>query len=111
MAFETIVVAFATGPQATSAIRAVRTLGVPASDIRRHPADLGDAETARAAVEQESGIWKWLFGRQVSASESDVYEEAVKSGGIVVSISVIEEEVERIKNLLSDFGPLSLQQH
>ena len=109
MAFETLVVAFASAKEATSAIRAVRACGVPANDIRRHPAELGDTEAAKAAVEQDSGIWKWIFGRHISPAESAVYEKAVQSGGTIVSVRIMEEELDRIRGILEEFCPLSLE--
>lgn len=108
MAFQTIIVAFSDPKQATSAVHAVRKLGIPASKIRRHPADAGDAEAARIAIEQESRIWEWLFGRQVKPDDTRLYERAVASGATLISVSVIEEEAERVHDILESFEPLRI---
>jgi len=63
MAFETIVVAFSTAQQATSAIHALRAFGIPASDIKRHPTEPVTKLGAKEASAPEGGIWEWFFSR------------------------------------------------
>ncbi len=105
MAFDTVVVAYPTHARAVSAIRAVHALGVPMTDIRRHPADPENLQ-AEAAREHEGGIWNWLFGRQVPLTENKAFEQAVDSGGVIVSVNVIEEEAGRVMKVLQSFSPL-----
>lgn len=109
MAFETLVVAFSTPQQATSAIHALRAFGIPAGDVKRHPTEPIAAAEAKEAAVPEGGIWEWLFGRQIPAQETATYEQAIKNGGTVVSVRVIGDEVDRVTDLLSSFEPVGLE--
>lgn len=109
MAFETIVVAFSTAQQATSAIHALRALGIPPGDIKRHPVEPITEVGAKEASAPEGGIWEWFFGRQILAQDTATYEQAIKNGGTMVSVRVIGDEVDRVIELLNSFAPLNLE--
>jgi hypothetical protein len=113
MPYETIIVAFDSAARATAAIHAVRKLGVPASDIKRHPADensVADAAAAVVSAPTEPGFWSWLFGRDAEERQVKLYQQALQRGGTVVSVRVLEDEAERVRELIEAFAPLDLKE-
>ena len=113
MAYETIIVAFENSAEATGAVRDLKRIGVPAADIKRHPVDPASlAEVAAAPLDQPSGgLWTWLFGRDdVVDRQIQIYERALRRGGPIISVRVMEDEASRVKACLDSHGPLDLQE-
>jgi hypothetical protein len=103
MQYQTIIVAFPSTSGALAAVQDLKRMGVPAADIKRHPAD-------PVVPEPETGVWTWLFGKETSEREVAAYEVAVRSGGVVVSVRVMDDEVERVRNRLRTHAPLDIQE-
>lgn len=111
LAYETIIVAYETLEAADDAIRALRRLGVPAHDIRRHPvgADADQVAPVPEAKAPEPGFWRWLFGGELDRARLNGYERALRRGGTIISVRVMEEEAGQVTTLLHRFGPLEIQ--
>jgi len=113
MSFETIIVAFDDAAKATAAIQDVRRMGVPANAIKRHPAEAGTAaQLAAAAVNDPArpGFWSWMFGREAEERQIRLYQGALRSGGTVVSLRVLADEAQRVREVLEIHGPLDLKE-
>lgn len=112
MSYDTIIVAFDSTPLATAAIQAVRRMGVPAHDIKRHPADSTTVDDVAAAVAEETGpsFWSWLFGRDAEQRQVKLYQSALSRGGTVVSVRVLEDEAANVRETLACYGPLDLKE-
>ncbi|WP_158743675.1 hypothetical protein [Acidisphaera sp. L21] len=108
MAYETIIVAYDSGKRANNAVRALREMGVPASDIRRHPVDQSSLEDVAAAPAEQSGLWTWLFGEEAEGARLATYKKAVQRGGTVLSVRVMEDEAGQVQTVLNSFEPLDL---
>ncbi|MBE7213319.1 MAG: hypothetical protein INR65_20075 [Gluconacetobacter diazotrophicus] len=115
MSYETIIVAFDDAARATAAIEALHDLGIPWSQIRRHPAAvdlLGHAKRDHAAATAlrptQPGFWRWLFGGDAEARQIRLYQRAIEHGGTVVSIHVLPDELQRVRDVVDGFGPLDL---
>jgi len=55
------------------------------------------ASTGQALLE----LWHRLFGRQVKQHEAAVYGRAVESGGVILTIRVLESEAARAMGILN----------
>ena len=114
MSYETIVVAFDSAGRATAAIRDLRRMGVPAGDIRRHPADADTvddvAEAVAAATSEGAGFWAWLFGESGEHRQVRLYQAALERGGTVLSVRVMEDEAVRVRAALAAHAPLDLRE-
>ena len=110
MPYETLIVAYDTADQASDAVRAIRRLGIPASDIKRHPVDATSIEDVAAAPEEAGGggLWSWLFGSNAVEDRIAVYKKALDRGGTVISVRVIEDEVESVRVTLDQYGPVDV---
>ena len=86
-------------------------MGVPARDIRRHPADADTVNDVAEAVAEGSGssFWAWLFGEDTQERQIRLYQAALSRGGTVLSVRVIEEEVAHVRSVIASHGPLDLK--
>ena len=113
MAYTTIIVAFDNAARASAAVRALRDLGVPAGDIKRHPVEAGSAaEVAAVSVMEPStkGFWAWLFDRDAEEHQIALYQQALQKGGTILSIRVLDDEAGHVSNVIQSFGPLDLKE-
>ncbi len=113
MAYETIVVAFDNASRATAAVQAVRQLGIPSGDIKRHPIEAGsvvDAATVPALEFSSKGFWAWLFDRDAEERQIKLYEQALQKGGTIISIRVLDDEAGRVMSVLDAHYPLDLKE-
>jgi hypothetical protein len=113
MAYETIIVAYEDAGAANDAVRALRRLGIPASDIRRHPVDPKGIEDVAAAPEihaPETGFWAWLFGPELEGAQLAIYRRALDRGGTILSVRVMEDTAAEVRAVLDRFGPLDLKE-
>ena len=111
MSYETIIVAYESNDRATAAVRALRRIGIPPSDIKRHPASADSLEDVAAAPEPPTGkgFFHWLFGKETVNDRIQLYKKALDAGGTVLSVQVIMDEVHRVRAMLREFGPLDLE--
>ena len=113
MAYETIIVAYDSIEAANEAVRAIRRMGVPASDIRRHPVDPKGIEEVAAVPEikaPEMGFWDWLLGREMEQRQLAIYRRALDQGGTILSVQVMEDTAKEVRAALDRFGPLDLKE-
>ncbi len=110
MAYETLIVAYDRSDRATEAVRAIRRLGVPSADIKRHPVDAGSIADIAAAPDEAagSGIWGWLFGRDEAEERLGLYKTILDRGGTVISLRVMEDEADRMRTELDRHGLLDV---
>ena len=111
MPCETIIVAYESNDHATTAVRALRRIGIPPSDIKRHPSSADSLKDVAAAPEAPTGrgFFQWLFGKDTVNDRIELYKKALEAGGTVLSVQVITDEVHRIRAMLQEFGPLDLE--
>ena len=108
MEFETIIVAYDRPERASAAIAALRLLGIPPGDIKRHPVSSGSIEEVAVAPEAPTGngFFGWLFGRNTVAHRVALYKKALEAGGTVISVTVRADETHVVHKHLQDFGPM-----
>lgn len=108
MPHKTLIVAYQRAENASAAILALRRLGVPSSDIKRHPVSSQGIEEVAVAPEPPSGsgFFAWLFGSDAVADRVELYRKALDSGGTVISVRVSTEDVNAVYRVLQDYGPL-----
>jgi hypothetical protein len=111
MSYETLIVAYESNDKATAAVKALRRIGVPSRDIKRHPVSEDSLEDVAAAPEPPTskGFFAWLFGNETVEARIRLYQKALDAGGTVISVSVISDEAERVRQLLREFEPLDLE--
>jgi hypothetical protein len=111
MPYETLIVAYDSNDKATAAVKALRRIGVPARDIKRHPVSEDSSEDVAAAPEPPTGkgFFAWLFGNDVVEARIKLYQKALEAGGTVISVSIIGDEADRVRRLLKGFEPLDLE--
>ncbi|MEG3135071.1 YsnF/AvaK domain-containing protein [Rouxiella sp. T17] len=97
MAHEKIVTMFNTVAQAEGAKRNLSKAGFSESDI-----DIISGERLRSEGHEarHPGLWQRLFGDTVDESQAAVYEDAMKSGGVVLTLKAKEEELPRALGIL-----------
>jgi len=108
MPYETLIVAYERTANASAAIVALRRIGVPSSDIKRHPVSSESLEEVAMAPEPATGagFFAWLFGQDAVAARIELYRKALDAGGTVISVRVMTDEVNTVHQLLQEFGPL-----
>lgn len=108
MEHETIIVAYDRPERASAAIAALRQLGMPPEDVKRHPVSSGAIEEVAIAPEPStgSGFFGWLFGRDTVAHRVALYKKALEAGGTVISVTVTADEMHTAHKLLQEFGPM-----
>ena len=94
MSDETIVAVYDTAAHAEQAVSDLLAANVPPSSIARHTAEgvyspEATSVTSRRSDEQGGGFWSNLFGG--SSDAHPVYDNALQSGGNVVTISMVPE--------------------
>lgn len=108
MLHETLIVAYQRAENASAAIAALRRLGVPSTDIKRHPISPEGIEEVALAPElpSGSGFFAWLFGSDAVAARVELYWKALDAGGTVISVRASTEEVNAVYRVLQEYGPL-----
>ena len=53
-------------------------------------------------------FWPWLLGSDPVADRVAADHRAPARGGVVISVSVLDEEIERVEALVERFGPVEL---
>lgn len=97
MAHEKIVTMFSTVAQAEGAKRNLTKAGFSESDI-----DIisGDRLRSEGHEARHPGLWQRLFGDTVDEEQAGVYEDAMNSGGVVLTLKAKEEELPRAMGIL-----------
>jgi hypothetical protein len=111
MSYESLIVAYDTSSRADAAVRALRQIGVPRGDKKRHPVSGASLEEVAAAPGPPtgSGFFGWLFGSDAVDARVELYKKALASGGTIISVQVLSDERDRVHHVLQDFGPLDLE--
>ena len=108
ISYETLIVAYELGERASAAIAALRGIGVPPGDIKRHPVSKEAVEEVAVGAEPTTGqgFFSWLFGHDTVAARVELYRKALEAGGTVISVRVTSDKVTAVYRLLQEFGPL-----
>ena len=106
MNYEKIVTLFDTAQHAETARHNLEAAGFAPNEIsiiNNQTLDLaGDELTA-------PGLWRRLFGRDVKPSEATTYGLAVDSGGVVLTVRVLETDVAKATTILNADQAVDLQ--
>lgn len=97
MAHDKIVTMFNTVAQAEGAKRSLLKAGFPDSDIDILSGERLQSEGHNA---RHPGIWQRLFGDTVDDEQSEVYNDALESGGVVLSLRADEDQLPRALTIL-----------
>lgn len=125
MTSETIVAAFDTAAHAQDAVNALKSAGIPASDISQHAGNTatttnGTTQPMGASSREQPGFWASLFGtgddasmqNDIHARDHGVYDHTVREGGAVVSVKVtdMEHNGDRVMDILEHHHPLDIDE-
>ena len=114
MSDETIVAVYDTAAHAELAVSDLLAANVPQSSISRHAAEgmyspEATSVTTRRTEEQGGGFWSNLFGG--SSDDHAVYDNALQSGGNVVTVSdVPEHDFEAVMTILEKHNPVDIDE-
>src|SRR5215471_19809965 len=100
MAYEKIVAVYDKAGKAKEAARALESSGFPASDI-----SVLSRESLTDTELREAGLWRRLFGRNVSDHEGTVYGHTIESGGAVLTLRTPDGEIPRAMKVLDVHNP------
>jgi hypothetical protein len=106
MAYQTIVAAFDTAAHAKAAVEALKAGGFAADDISMF--DNSRLTGLAGAGLREPGLWHRLFGGNVAQHEAAVYSDAIRDGGVVVSLRVLDSEVAHATGILDIHNPIDV---
>ena len=97
MSHETIVTMFSTVAQAEGAKRNLQKAGFHENDI-----DIISGERLRKEGHEvrHPGLWQRLFGDKVDDEQAGTYEEALATGGVVLTLRADEEQLPRAMGIL-----------
>ena len=114
MSNETIVAVFDTAAHAELAISDLLAANVPQSSISRHAAEgvyspEATSVTTRRTEDQGGGFWSSLFGG--SSDDHAVYDDALQSGGNVVTVATVpEHDFEAVMTILEKHNPVDIDE-
>ncbi|WP_045047327.1 YsnF/AvaK domain-containing protein [Rouxiella chamberiensis] len=108
MAHEKIVTMFSTVAQAEGAKRNLAKAGFSESDI-----DIisGDRLRSEGHEARHPSLWQRLFGDTVDEEQAGVYENAMNSGGVVLTLKAKEEELPRAMGILDAHDSVDMPHH
>jgi uncharacterized protein (TIGR02271 family) len=98
MNYEKIVTLFDTVEHAEAAERNLQAAGFPSNEMS---VVSNKTLTASGEALREPGLWHRLFGRDIEQHEAVVYGRTVESGGVVLTIRVVETDVARAMGILN----------
>jgi uncharacterized protein (TIGR02271 family) len=107
---ETIVAVFDTVSSAQAAIDDVQAAGL-SSVVRRYTKDdpvLRDFQVE--ATGRKQSFWNWLFGKDTSLPEYQVYDRSITEGGTVLAVTVDESQASRVMDILNRHGPTDVEE-
>ena len=115
MTDETIVAVYDSAAHAEQAVRDLLAANVPQSAISRHAAEgvyspaSTSVTTRRAEDEAGTGFWSSLFGG--SSDDHTVYDNAMQSGGNVVTVATVpEHDYESVMAILEKHNPVDIDE-
>ena len=114
MSNETIVAVYDTAAHAELAISDLLAANVPQSSISRHAAEgvyspEATSVTTRRTEDQGGGFWSSLFGG--SSDDHAVYDNALQSGGNVVTVATVpEHDLEAVMTILEKHNPVDIDE-
>src|SRR5215469_11188786 len=95
MTYERIVAVYDQASKARDAARALEASGFPPGDVSvTHRNSLNMAEL------REPKLWRKLFGREVTDSESTVFSRTIEGGGGVLVLRAANTEIPRAMKIL-----------
>ena len=114
MSNETIVAVYNTAAHAELAVSDLLAANVPQSSISRHAAEgvyspEATSVTTRRTEDQGGGFWSSLFGG--SSDDHAVYDNALQSGGNVVTVTTVpEHDFEAVMTILEKHNPVDIDE-
>lgn len=103
MAYEKIVAVYDRSSKAKDAMRALEGAGFAGRDI-----SLLNRDALTSSDINDTGLWRRLFGREITDNQSSIYNRAIDSGGAVLSLRVPDTEVPRAMKILDVHRPQNL---
>ncbi len=106
----TMVAVFDTITRAEAAIAALVAEGVPTGAIAHFVQSSKVVTGPITAMPQPHGFWVWLTGKEETGTHQQhaLYDKAIESGGIVVTVISDNSHVERIHDILEAHDPVDL---
>lgn len=103
MTYEKIVAVYDKTAKAKDAMHALESAGFASRDI-----SLLNRDALTSADRNDSGLWRRLFGRDIGETQSVVYNQAIDTGGAVLTVRVAEPDVPRVMKILDVHRPQNL---
>lgn len=104
MTYERLVAVYDQAGKARDAARVLEASGFPAGNINvTHRDSLNMAEL------REPKLWRKLFGRDVTDSESTVFARTIESGGGLLTLHAPDTEVDRAMKILDVHDPVDVR--
>jgi uncharacterized protein (TIGR02271 family) len=100
MTYEKVIASYDKSEKAKDAMRALQASGFSSSDI-----SVLSRDSLTQAEIHETGLWRRLFGREISEQEGAAYGRTIEAGGGLLSLRVPETEVARAIEILNVQNP------
>jgi uncharacterized protein (TIGR02271 family) len=101
------VAVYDTAAQADAAVQELEAANIPSNAIRRQPATA--TSTTVSEPPREQGFWSSLFGGEPD-HDTTVYDRSVASGSHVVTVKVLEAQLERVTGILERHNPVDIDE-
>ncbi|WP_409076531.1 YsnF/AvaK domain-containing protein (plasmid) [Pantoea sp. C3] len=108
MAHEKIVTMFSNTADAEGAKRSLLKAGFDDNDIDVISGDRLNKEEHEA---RHPGLWQRLFGDTVDEEQAEVYEDALRTGGVVLTLRADEEQLPRALSIIDAHDSGNMQQY
>jgi len=109
MAYETLVAVFDTPEHAEAAVEALKAGGFHEDDISIFDSDRLSAGSSKISKDvKEAGLWHRMFGTGLYKHEAAVFGQTVDRGGTVLSLRVLDSEVEHAIGILDLHHPIDV---
>lgn len=105
-AYEKIVTLFDTADHAEAAKSNLRHAGFSESDISVMS---GNALPRSGTALREPGLWHRVFGSDIEQHEADVYAKAVASGGAVLTVRAVDNDIPRAMGILNQHNVVDVK--
>jgi uncharacterized protein (TIGR02271 family) len=100
MAYEKVVALFDTDEHARAALRALEAAGFPSRDISLLHKDGTGVDRESVDSLGAAGFWQRVFGLGLQKADAEVYGHTVEKGGVVLTVRVLEDDVDRAMEVL-----------
>lgn len=108
MAHEKIVTMFSNTADAEGAKRSLLKAGFDDNDIDVISGDRLNKEEHEA---RHPGLWQRLFGDTVDEEQAEVYEDALRTGGVVLTLRADEDQLPRALSIIDAHDSGNMQQY